>query len=211
MKKLIPNSCLMLAALLSFITVCNAAGFELIKKEKDICLYERWVTYNGNTVRELKADFIVKAASAKAVIALLKDPRKGIKWNKHTRSFKIAVTQNEDIWYTYIRYKMPWPMNDQDCSLKYFFNKNDMSSTICPIYFEDASAGQFPLIRNVNRITGTKGKWVLEKVKNGHLRVTYQIMTDKSASVPRWIADPLIHDNLLTTMAAFRELLEQVS
>ncbi len=210
MKKLIPNSCLILAALL-FITVCNAADFELIKKEKNICLYERWVAYNNSTVRELKADFMVKAASAEAVIVLLKDPRKGIKWNTHAKNFKISFTNSETVWHTYVRYKMPWPMNDQDCSLKYFFNKNDMNRTICPVYFEEAKVSQFPLIRNVNRITGTRGKWMLEKEKNGYLKVTYQIMTDKSASVPRWIADPIIHDNLFTTMAAFRELLEQVS
>ncbi|GAB3421696.1 SRPBCC family protein [Niabella aquatica] len=210
MKELIKSILPVMAGLL-FITVCNAADFKLVKNESNINLYERWVPHNGNTVRELKADFVVRTPSADAVIALLKDPDKGAKWNTHARTVKIAVTKNETVWYTYVRYKMPWPMNDQDCGLKYFFNKNDVSKAICPVYFEEAGVMQFPAIKNVNRITGTRGKWVLEKIKNGHLRVTYQIITDKSISVPRWIADPIIHDNLFTTMAAFRELLEQGS
>jgi hypothetical protein len=102
-------------------------------------------------------------------------------------------------------------MDDQDCSLKYSFNKSDLNSPVCNIYFEGFNTEKFPVEKNVTRITGTKGKWMVEKAKQGNLRITYQIVTDKSVSVPRWVSDPIIHDNLFKTIIEFRKLLEQAS
>ncbi|WP_114791719.1 hypothetical protein U0035_17635 [Niabella yanshanensis] len=210
MKTVFQYNTLLVLALL-FTHFCSAGDFELIKAERNIALYERWVKHNGHTVRELKADFTVKAASAQDVVALLKNPAKGPRWNTNARNYKIAYTSNDAVWLTYVRYKIPWPMDDQDCSLKYSFNTSDLNSQVCNIYFEGIYTEKFPVVKNVTRITGTRGKWVVEKAKNGSLKITYQIVTDKSASVPRWVSDPIIHDNLFKTITEFRKLLEQVS
>ncbi|MGE9315166.1 START domain-containing protein [Niabella sp. CJ426] len=210
MKTVLPYFAPLILALM-FINVCSASDFELIKAERNISLYERWVKHNGHTVRELKADFIVKAVSAQDVVALLKNPAKGPRWNTNARNYKIAYTSNDAVWLTYVRYKIPWPMDDQDCSLKYSFNKSDLNSPVCNIYFEGVDTEKFPVVKNVTRITGTRGKWVVQKVNNESLKITYQIVTDKSASVPRWVSDPIIHDNLFKTITEFRKLLEQTS
>lgn len=202
---------MVLIGILLFAGFCAAGDFELVKADRNISLYERWVKHNGNTVRELKADFFVKAASAQDVVALLKNPAKGPRWNTNAKSYKIAYTTNDAVWLTYVRYKIPWPMDDQDCSLKYSFNKRDLNNPVCNIYFEGILTEKFPVVKNVTRITGTRGKWVVEKVNNGSLKITYQIVTDKSASVPRWVSDPIIHDNLFKTITEFRKLLEQSS
>lgn len=208
MKKVLKSSLLpVLAVFMTF--TASAADFELVKKEQNIALYERWINHNGNTVRELKVDFIARAVSAENVIALLKDPVKGTQWNKNAKSFKVAYTLNDAAWLTYTRYKIPWPMNDQDCSLKYYFNKSELNRTLCNIYFESVKTEKFPVIDNVTRITGTRGKWVVEKAREGSIKITYQVVTDKSASVPRWISDPVIHENIFKTIAAFKKLLEQ--
>ncbi len=193
------------------INFCSAGDFKLIKAERNISLYERWVRHNGHTVRELKADFTVKAATARDVVALLKNPAKWARWNTNASNYKIAYTGNDAVWLTYVRYKIPWPMDDQDCSLKYTFNKSDLNSPVCNIYFEAFATEKFPVVKNVTRITGTLGKWMVEKLSNGSLKITYQIVTDKSASVPRWVSDPIVHDNLFKTISEFRKLLEQAS
>lgn len=210
MKTIYQNSGVLMLALL-VVNFCYAGDFELVKADRNISLYERWVKHNGNTVRELKADFTVKAVSAAAVVALLKNPAKGPRWNTNARNYKIAYTNNDAVWLTYVRYKIPWPMDDQDCSLKYSFNKSDLNSPVCNIYFEGFNTEKFPVEKNVTRITGTKGKWMVEKAKQGNLKITYQIVTDKSVSVPRWVSDPIIHDNLFKTIIEFRKLLEQAS
>ncbi|MCH5596950.1 SRPBCC family protein [Niabella ginsengisoli] len=200
---------LLLTAFSLFLTISHASDFELVKTDKNISVYERWVKHNGKTVRELKVDFTAQASSAEKVIALLKDPSKGTKWNTNAKSFRIAHTSNDAVWLSYVRYDIPWPMSDQDCSLKYYFNKSELNNPVCNIYFEGIKTEKFPVVKDVTRITGTKGKWMVEKTKSGNLKITYQIVTDKSASVPRWISDPIIHDNIITTMSVFRKLLER--
>jgi len=208
MKRILLH-CTFLVLVLPLVQLCRAGDFELVKAERNVALYERWIKHNGNTVRELKASFTAKAASAEAVVALLKNPAKGPKWNTNAKNYKIAYTSNDAVWLTYVRYKIPWPLDDQDCSLKYSFNKADLNNPVCNIYFEGITTDKFPVVKNVTRITGTKGKWMVEKVKEGNLKITYQIVTDKSASVPRWVSDPIIHDNLFKTITEFRKLLEQ--
>lgn len=210
MKTIFPYYFLLAPALL-LTGFCRAGDFELVKAERNISLYERWVKHNGNNVRELKADFIVKAASAADVVALLKNPAQGARWNANAKKYKIAYTGNDAVWLAYIRYKIPWPMDDQDCSLQYSFNRSDLDGRVCVISFRGVDTHKFPVEKNVTRITGTSGKWVVEKINNGDIKITYQIVTDKSATVPRWISDPIIHDNLFKTIEAFRTLLEQAS
>ncbi|HTG57167.1 MAG TPA: hypothetical protein VL943_12905, partial [Niabella sp.] len=101
MKTVFQYNTLLVLALL-FTDFCSAGDFELIKAERNIALYERWVKHNGHTVRELKADFTVKAASAQDVIALLKNPAKGPRWNTNARNYKIAYTSNDAVWLTYV-------------------------------------------------------------------------------------------------------------
>lgn len=186
-----------------------ASDFKLVKREKSISVYERWVDYHGHSVRELKVDFIARKGEAAKVIALLKDPSKGSTWNANAKSFRIALTGNETLWYNYVRYDIPWPLSDQDCSLKYYYNKNELQRSTCTIYFESAASSPFPVVKEVTRLTGTKGKWTIEKNPDGSLKISYQIITDKSSSVPRWLSDPIIHDNVISTMSSFRRLLEQ--
>ncbi|WP_346238092.1 hypothetical protein ABDK00_003350 [Niabella insulamsoli] len=145
---------------LFFFTICRAGDFEWVKTEKEISVYERWVKHNGNTVRELKVEFTVLSASAGKVIALLKDPAKGPKWNTNAKKFRIVPTANEAVWLNYVRYDIPWPMNDQDCSLKFYYNRSELTQPVCHIYFEEIKTEKFPLVKDVTRITGTKGKWV---------------------------------------------------
>lgn len=207
-RKLVLFALLMPMLLLAHL--CRAADFKLVKAQQNIALYERWVKHNGNIVREIKADFTTKASSAETVISLLKNASKGTQWNTTASNYKIAYTANDAVWLAYVRYKIPWPMDDQDCSLKYSFNKGDLHNSVCNIYFEGIQTEKFPAVKNVTRITGTRGKWVVEKATHG-LKISYQIVTDKSVSVPRWISDPIIHDNLFKTITEFRKLLEQAS
>ncbi len=208
MKEIIKPALLFLLLLVLSFTGYSSE-FELIKKENGIALYERWIHYNGNTVRELKVQFMARAGTAKKVLFLLKDQQKGSQWNTNASSFKIAHTPDEAVWFTYVRYKLPWPMNDQDCSLKYYLNKTELHQKLCTIYFESGGKARFPEINNVTRITGTRGKWTIEKNSVGTAKITYQIVSDKSANVPRWVSDPVIHGNIFKSIGAFKLLLEK--
>ena len=182
--------------------------FKLIKVSNGIALYERWVMHNGNKVRELKLSFEVAGAGAADVVALLKDAGKGNSWNVKSSQYEITQTRDANVWLNYIRYSLPWPMEDQDCSLKYSYSKAGTFPGSGTIYFESIRHQVYPQFKNVTRLEGTAGKWVVDQLEHNQSRITYQILTNKSVSVPRWVSDPIVYDNILTTMARFKSLLQ---
>ncbi|WP_018626389.1 hypothetical protein [Niabella aurantiaca] len=195
----------------SLLSATPSGDFKMVKTSNGIALYERWVMHNGNKVRELKVSFEVAGAGLTDVVTLLKDAAKGSRWNVKSSAYKIARTRDEHVWLNYIRYALPWPMEDQDCSLKYFYYAPQAPARSNTIYFESVRHQAYPRLKNVTRLEGTSGKWVIDQLAHNQSRITYQILTNKSVTVPRWVSDPIVYDNILTTMSRFKSLLQQQS
>ncbi|MBS0032037.1 START domain-containing protein [Chitinophaga sp. 22321] len=186
----------------------DTSDFKLVKHDQAISLYERWIPgAGGENVREIKAIFQVKAA-VPAIIGLFKDQARGRDWNTNAADYKIAAASDPKHWITYIKYDIPWPMDDQDCCLLYRCQE-PAATGATEVIFESTADGRFPLHDKTSRITGTRGKWIIEPVNNGQMKVTYMVTTDRSKKIPRWVSDPIIHDNLFKTMTKFRSLLEK--
>jgi len=197
---------LSLSFLSYFQQISFAGDYKLVTREHSISLYERWIQHNGGPVRELKAEFTVNT-NVEKVIALLKNEQKGLIWNNHASVYKIIPEKQQQAWMAYIQYDIPWPMDDYDCLLAYH-TETRPASGITEILFKSIQSNRFPVSADITRITGTKGKWILEKQKDG-LKITYLITTDRNKSIPRWVSDPVIHNNLFTTMTRFKDLLEK--
>ncbi len=184
------------------------SDFKMIKQQNSISLYERWIKHNGNEVRELKAEFEIRSTSIQSILSLLKNGSRGTEWNNNSKTYQVSLTKEEHVWITYICYGIPWPMDDQDCCLRYSYEPAALTASSFAISFESTNYPAFPVKKDVTRITGTKGKWSIENTGNGNFKIAYQVATDKSSSIPRWISDPLVYNNLLKTIASFRSILE---
>ncbi len=183
-------------------TVAVAEDFKLVKQAERVFLYERWLEAgSGEKVRELKAVFLIRSDIG-SIVKMLKDPVRGKEWNVHAKMYRIIPLSEENKWISYIQYSIPWPFEDQDCCLTFQYRDNEVS-------FESTLHSAFPVGGNMTRITGTRGKWVLENMHSGNVRVTYLVTTDRSKRIPRWVSDPIVHNNLIKTMAKFRSLLEE--
>lgn len=187
--------------------VQDPGNFKLVKRLNSIALYERWVQHHGSQVRELKAEFTAGAADAGNLQRLLKNESRGLRWNNNARDYQVIPGKRQDLWMVYIQYDIPWPMNDLDCLLTYRFEKDPFDRNLTRITFESIESDRFPVVKDVTRITGTKGKWLLED-QGKSLKVTYLITTDRSKKIPRWISDPVVHENLFKTMTQVKKLLE---
>lgn len=199
---------ILLSILLHFQQEAFGSDFKLIKKNASILLYERWIPNNGETVRELKAVFRVRVTDPEKVLLLLKDEAKGLIWNNNAGQYRIVPGKHADTWRTYILYDTPWPMDDFDCLLDYRYEAMGAGNAV--IHFQSVLSNSFPVSEKVNRIKGTKGKWIIQQLGGG-LKITYLVTTERDKSVPRWASDPIIHDNLFKTMARFKDLLEKKS
>ncbi|SIN71558.1 START domain-containing protein [Chitinophaga niabensis] len=180
--------------------------FKLVRTDKGISLYERWIpNAEDEKVREIKATFVVRADLA-GISRLMTSPAMGTDWNVNAKEYNVIPTTTENTWITYIKYSIPWPFEDQDCCLLYHLRKEEQYAEIT---FESTAHSRFPVYKNITRISGAKGKWMLQDMGNGNMRVTYLISTNRSKKVPRWISDPIVQGNLIETMTRFKTLAEK--
>ena len=178
----------------------------LVKSKNDIALYEHWITgASGTSIRELKVEFMTTAGHEK-IIALLKNASRGKDWNKNAVAFN-TVLQSNNSWITYIRYRIPWPFDDQDICMQYHITPGNISTH--EVHFQSVTSEHFPVNKNVTRVAGAKGKWAFKKGADGKIQIVYTIATEKSAQVPKWVSDPLVHNNLLDAMDALRKIVEE--
>lgn len=207
MKKFITSTLVLLLLHAAYGQHVQASEYKFIKKLGATSLYERWIKgMSGSEVRELKAVFTVKA-SVEEVEQLLMNQAAGTTWNTRASMYKIAATPVANQWVNYIKYDMPAIMDDQDCCL--LFTKRKLANNSYELAFQSTNATAFPKQNDVKRIAGVKGKWLLEPLTEGQMRITYTITSDKNSNIPRMISDPIIRDNLFQTMANFKSLLEK--
>ncbi len=210
MKKIQIIGCLLVMLMQTTIAGISGEGdFKQVKQENGVTLYERWITGSeGEKIREVKAVFTART-DVESVVNLLTDQTKGKQWNTNARDYNVITTGVRTNWITYIRYNIPWPMGDQDCCLSYRVSKDACNPRAGTISFESTISNQFPVTSSVTRIAGTKGRWQLEDAQNGTIRITYIVSTSRNKKVPRWIADPIVRNNLVSTMTTFRDILEK--
>jgi hypothetical protein len=181
----------------------DTADFTLVKTERGISLYERWypITSTENA-RQIKATFTVRANSTDA-LSLLKDDSKGELWNKNTNDYRVVDVRG-DSWVSYIQYDLPWPVKNQDCVLRYDTREStdDVSVT-----FQNTNHPAFPVKSRVQRIPEIEGKWIFKRSEDV-LHVEYYIATTPSKTLPGWVTDPIIRNNLVETLHVFRKILE---
>jgi hypothetical protein len=181
----------------------DTADFVLVKENDGISIYERWLTIKPDQqAREIKATFLLRARPNEAV-ALIKDESRGRQWNKNTRAYKI-ISQNDNNWFGYIQYDLPWPVSNQDCVLQY--NQNYSGNSL-RVEFHEARHPSFPIQKRIQRIPEINGRWIFTETEMG-VAVEYYISTTPSTTLPGWLTDPIIRNNLIETLQVFREILE---
>ena len=181
----------------------DTADFTLVKAARGIALYERWYTVTSTvSAREIKATFTVRTEPA-AALALLRNDMKGELWNKNANTYEV-VDIREHSWVSYIQYDLPWPLKNQDCVLEYNIRGEPDNLRIT---FRNIDHTAFPVKNRVQRIPDIRGRWILRAL-DGKVLVEYYISTKPSKTLPGWITDPIIRNNLLETVDAFRATLE---
>jgi hypothetical protein len=181
----------------------DTANFVLVKEDNGIAIYERWYEVRPDLqAREIKATFRANA-QPHAAVALLRNESKGRMWNKNTESYRI-LHQDDNIWFGYIQYDLPWPVSNQDCVLQYSQNLRGNS---LHIEFKETDHPAFPIQKRIHRIPQINGRWIFTEGEQG-ISVEYYITTTPSATLPTWLTDPIIRNNLIETLQVFRKILE---
>lgn len=184
-------------------------GFELVRDEDNIHVYERWVTFPGSNppiiAREVKSEFYARSEIQYA-LSLIRDQSKIGSWQKHVSEFKV-YPHTDSVWYEYSYHDIPWPVSDQDHLLEYAIEDPlDSDGTFITFRTIENSNLQ-PVRENVSRMT-LAGSWYFQDSPDGRIKITYRILS-MPGRLPRFITDPVIRNNLMSTIRAFIALLEK--
>ena len=181
--------------------------FKVVKKHEDIHVYERWfeVEGEGRETRELKSEFKVSAGMDE-ILSQIQQPEKVAKWMKAVGEVKAIEGQGASQWVSYIRYDVPWPLNDQDCLMRYQLAREQGRVYV---YFRSVNDNRVPPKDGVKRLEGIQGLWRLQALGDGQVKVSYSMLTLEKPSMPRWVTDPVVRANMLDSMVAFYDLLKE--
>jgi hypothetical protein len=179
------------------------APFTLARSDDDISIYIRWIPVNETrSARQLKAEFVMDCP-AEHIISALRDEKTYTQWMKATKEYYRIKTISADQWYSYVQFSIPWPLNNQDCILKYEVRDLRESGKT-----EITLVSEPDLLRaneGIERISHMSGSWVITRLGNTKTHIAYYIFSKQAPRYPAWITDPLIQRNLLRTMSSFRD------
>lgn len=184
-------------------------GFELVRDEDNILLYERWVTFPKSdpavTAREVKGEFYVQSTVHDA-LSLIRDQSQIKNWQTHVSEFTI-YPQSDSVWHEYSYHDIPWPVSDQDHYLQYTIRDPVEEDGIFVTFETVVDEDMAPEREDVSRMTLT-GSWYFQELKDGRIRVTYRILS-MPGNLPRFITDPVIRNNLMSTVRHYIDILEK--
>ena len=183
-------------------------GFELVRNEDQILVYERWVTFPKSdppvTAREVKSEFIIHGNIHNA-LELIRDESALKKWQKHVTEFKVYPV-SDSVWLEYSYHDIPWPVSDQDHFLKYIIQDPLEDDGIFITFETVKNEKHAPLRKGVSRMT-LAGSWYFQIMQENRMKVTYRILS-MPGNLPRFITDPVIRNNLMSTVRAYIDILE---
>jgi hypothetical protein len=189
-------------------TAQEKEGFELVKKDGDITVYERWIDYpNSNPpykAREVLSEFYFNSTMYKG-LRLMQDEEKIYRWQNHVTKFEVYKQPDSTIWHEYSYHDIPWPVSDQDHYLVYTLSV--VSSTKLFVTFASlVDAARAPVNKSVTRME-LSGSWTFEQLTPTRTKVTYRIIS-KPIGIPKWLTDPIIRSNIMTTMKEYIDVIE---
>jgi hypothetical protein len=186
-------------------------GFELVKEDKDISIYERWTIFPKSNppvkAREVKGVFSA-ASTVEDAIRLIQDEKKISEWQTHVTEFKVYLQTDTTWWEEYSYHDIPWPVSDQDHFLIYRIDPTSSPDRVLLTFETKTNHVLAPVREDVSRMT-LAGSWLIEKIPGKKkIKVTYSILSMPS-HIPRIFTDPVIRNNMMSTIRHYIDILEK--
>jgi hypothetical protein len=185
----------------------SETAYTFLKKDKNITLASRELTLPDNRkTRELRAEFVVDADVA-TILKVIRNEKYATIWMKGVKEFTTIRRENENDWFAYVQYDVPWPLSNQDCIIRYQCVAAENGKGY--VLNLNGSPDYLPVKPGVERISHLCGRWTITGGVSGS-RVVYTVYSEQKPKYPRWATDPIIQQNLINTLASMKELSENI-
>lgn len=194
------------------IVMCHSQdkdGFVLVKKAGTTTIYERWITFPNSDppidAREVKGEFYFRNTMF-AGLNLIQNEKKIQDWQNHVSEFKIFLQPDTMNWMEYSYHDIPWPVSDQDHLLRYTIHEFVPEKYLFITFESRENETLAPVRKGVTRMQ-LSGSWKWEQISPCETKVTYRILS-KPIGIPKWLTDPIIRSNIMTTIEEYIALLD---
>lgn len=182
--------------------------FKLVKKAGTTSVYERWVNLPKSDppveAREVKGEFYYNNSIYEG-LKLLRNEKLIKEWQTHVSEFKVYPQQDTMTWQEYSYHDIPWPVSDQDHFLVYKLSVP--GEGVLFVTFESVVNDKLaPVREDVTRMQ-LSGSWRYEQMEGGRTKATY-LITSKPIGIPKFLTDPIIRSNIMTTIERYIGLLD---
>lgn len=196
------------------LVVLSSASFQVkgqdrwvLKTDKEgIQLYTKSV--KGSPYKALKTVCTLQT-SLSSVAAVLLDVKRSQEWVYGTSSCGILKQESPSVVYYYAEMGMPWPVTNRDFIIRISMTQDPVSKVITVV--AENKPDYIPENKKLVRIPNSSGKWLIESLGNGRVRVEYQLYVDPGGSVPATLVNmfsakgPIESFNNLRKQAALKE------
>jgi hypothetical protein len=119
--------------------------------------------------------------------------------------FEVYKQPDTTFWFEYSYHDIPWPVSDQDHLLVYTLSAPGPGVLMLNFQskVDDVLA---PVRKGVTRMQ-LSGSWKLEQISQNRVKVTYRILS-RPIGIPKFLTDPIIRSNIMTTIEEYIALLE---
>jgi hypothetical protein len=183
--------------------VTGQSRWTLKTDEDGIQLYTKSVP--ASAYKELKTVCTLQTSLSSVAVVLL-DVQRTKEWVYGTSSSRILKQESPSVVYFYAEMGMPWPVTNRDFIVKISITQDPVSKVITVL--AENQPDYIPEKKKLVRIRNSSGKWRIEPLPDGRVRVEYQLYVDPGGSVPAALV------NLFSgkgPLESFRNLRKQVT
>lgn len=178
--------------------------WQLRKSGEGINVFSRKAA--GQKLQELRVETSVTGTVAQ-VIAAVTDVDKHDEWVYKALNTRLLKTLAPQDFYYYTEIDAPWPFDNRDLVLRMTVSHDNASgkAIIKTLHAENI----VPAVKDVVRITYSRGHWTLTPSANNQVKIEYEILVDTGIGLPAWLINMFIANAPYETFLHLRDWMKQ--
>lgn len=177
----------------------------LVTQDKDIKVFERWVSLDKQRARERSGKMILKC-KPEELLAVLTDVGKIDYWMSNVDECHVISRNSSDEWFVYTMMDAPWPVGKQDFVSKYVVTRKNDRITL-NIYQQ---TDLVPKKKNIERLDTFSASWEIVPVSENTICVNFTTQSTQPNKYPNWAQDPIVRKTFLQNMKKLRKHMHKI-
>lgn len=176
------------------------ADWVLVTQDKDIKVFERWISLDKQRARERSGKMILNC-KPEELLKVLTDVNKIDYWMSNVEDCHIISRNSSDEWFVYTLMSAPWPVGKQDFVSKYVVTRKN-GRIYLNIYQQ---TDLIPKKKNIERLDTFSASWEIIPVGDNTVSVNFTTQSTQPSKYPNWAQDPIVRKTFLNNMKKLRK------